>query len=172
MRYSLFGLLVALAGACYGQQQPSAAAQREAMKKLDFLAGKWSGPASVSQGPGEPMKLTQSELVQYKMDRLVMLVEGTGRDANGKIVFQALATISYDDTKSSYRFRAYNNGHYLDTELKVTPQGFEWGYIAGPLKVNNVMRINEKGEWAEVTESAYGGTPPRRSVEMALQRQP
>ena len=172
MRYPLFGFLVALSGICQVQPQPNAAVQREAMKKLDFLAGKWSGPATVSQGPGEPMKLTQSELVQFKMDGLVMLVEGTGRDAAGKIVFQALATISYDDTTSSYRFRAYNNGHYLDTELKVTPKGFEWGYAAGPLKVNNVMRINEKGEWAEVTESGYGGTPPRKSVEMALQRQP
>ena len=92
---------------------------------------------------------------------------GNGARRRGKIVFQALATISYDDPTSSYRFRAYNNGHYLDTELKVTPKGFEWGYAAGPLKVNNVMRINEKGEWAEVTESAYGGTPPRKSVEMS-----
>ena len=172
MPYPLLGLLLALAGVCQGQQQSNAAVQREAMKKLDFLAGKWSGPASVSQGPGDPMKLTQSELVQFKMDGLVMLVEGTGRDTAGKIVFQALATISYDQATSSYRFRAYNNGHYLDTELKVTSKGFEWGYTAGPLKVNNVMRINEKGEWAEVTESAYGATSPRKSVDMLLQRQP
>jgi hypothetical protein len=172
MRHALFGILIALAGACEGQQQPNAAVQREAMKKLDFLTGKWSGPASVSQGPGEPLKLTQSELVQYKMDGLVMLVEGTGRDAAGKIVFQALATIAYDDATSSYRFRAYNNGRYLDTDLKVTPKGFEWGYTAGPLKVNNVMRINDKGEWAEVTESAYGASPARKSVEMSLKHQP
>jgi hypothetical protein len=164
---------MALSGACLAQQQqPGVAVQREAMKKLDFLVGKWSGPASVSLGPGAPIQLTQSELVQFKMDGLVLLVEGTGRDASGKIVYQALGTIAYDDAASTYRFRAYNNGHYLDTDLKVTPKGFEWGYTAGPLKVKNVMRINEKGEWAETTESAYGAAPPRKSVDMALQRQP
>ena len=59
----------------------------------------------------------------------------------------------------------------LDTELKVVPKGFEWGYTAGPLKVSNIMKINEKGEWAETTESTYGATPPRKSVEMSLRRQ-
>lgn len=40
------------------------------------------------------------------------------------------------------------------------------------MKVNNSMRLNEKGEWVEVTESTYGATPPRKSVEMVLKRQP
>lgn len=165
------GLLIALAVFCQAQQ-PNLSAQREAMKKLDFLAGKWSGDAAVSRGPGEPMKVVQTENVQFKLDGLVMLVEGTGRDAAGKVLFQALATISYDDASSTYRFRAYNEGHFLDTELKVVPKGFEWGYTAGPLKVSNVMKINEKGEWAETTESTYGATPPRKAVEMSLRRQP
>ena len=142
------------------------------MKKLDFLAGKWSGEAAVSRGRGEPIKLTQTETVQFKMDGLVMLVEGAGRNAEGRIVFQALATISNDDATSTYRFHAHSDGRYLDTELKVTPNGFEWGYTAGPLKVSNVMRVNPKGEWVETTESTYGATPPRKSVEMTLRRVP
>src|SRR3954451_7872220 len=32
-------------------QQPNLAAQREAMKKLEFLAGKWSGEGTVVRGP-------------------------------------------------------------------------------------------------------------------------
>jgi hypothetical protein len=55
-----------------------------------------------------------------------------------------------------YHFRAYNDGRYLDTELSVTPGGFAWGYTAGPVKVTNTMRLNEKGEWAETTETAVG----------------
>jgi hypothetical protein len=120
-------------GASYGQQA-NVAVQREAMKKLDFLAGKWSGPASVSRGPGEPMKLRESEVVQFKIDGLVILVEGTGRDAAGKIVFQALATICYDDASSTYRFRAYNDGRYLDTELRVAAKGFRMGLHGRPPK--------------------------------------
>ena len=145
--------------------------QREAMKRLEFLVGKWSGPASVVRGPGEALKLTQSEDIQMKMEGLVLLVEGMGRDSEGKIVFRALATISYDDASSSYRFRAFNEGRFLDTELKVTSNGFEWGYTAGPLHVNNVMKLTEKGEWSETTESTYGSAPPRRNMEMTLKRQ-
>jgi hypothetical protein len=131
----LFVAWVACAVVAYGQRQPDLTAQRDAMKKLDFLVGKWSGEASVIRGPGEPMKLTQTEEVQFKLDGLVMLVEGTGRDSAGQVVFRALATIAYDDTAGVYRFRAYNDGRYLDTELTVTPGGFSWGYEAGSLKV-------------------------------------
>lgn len=142
------------------------------MKKLEFLAGKWSGDASVVRGPGEPIRIVQTEDVQFKMDGLVMLVEGTGRNSEGQVVFRALATISYDDTASAYRFRAYNDGRYLDTELKVVPGGFAWGFAAGPVKVNNTMRLSEKGEWVETTETVFGSSPPRKSVEMTLRRQP
>jgi hypothetical protein len=148
-------------------QQPNVAAQREAMKKLEFLVGRWQGPASVSRGPGEPLRITQSENVQFKLDGLVLLIEGEGRNADGKVVFGALATVVYDDTTSTFRFRAHSDGRYLDTELKVEANGFSWGYTAGPVKVSNTMRLNE-GEWIETTESVYNDAPPRRAVEMKL----
>lgn len=171
MRSILFVIVLSCAAVCVGQQQPNVAAQRAAMKKLDFLAGKWSGDASVVRGPGGPLKLVQTEDVQYKMDGLIMLVEGTGRNSEGQVVFRALATISYDDTTSTYRFRAYSDGHYLDTELTVTSGGFAWGYSAGAVKVSNTMRLDEKGQWVETTEAIVGSSAPRRSVEMTLQRQ-
>jgi hypothetical protein len=118
------------------------------------------------------MKVIQTEDVQFKLDGLVMLVEGTGRNPSEQIVFQALATITYDDTTSAFRFRAYNDGRYLDTELNVTPKGFAWGYTAGPLKVSNTMRLTGKGEWAETTEATFGSSPPRKTVEMTLRRMP
>jgi hypothetical protein len=170
MRSMVLVLLSGMAAVSYGQQ-PNVAAQREAMKKLEFLVGKWSGQGTVVRGPGEPMKLRQSEDVQFKLDGLVMTVEGTGRNAAGQVVFRAFATIAYDDSTSAYRFRAYNDGRYLDTELKVTPDGFAWGYTAGQLKVSNTMRLTAKGEWSETTETQFGETPPRKSVEMTLRRE-
>jgi hypothetical protein len=165
----LFTIL--FAGSALQAQQPNVAAQRDAMKKLSFLVGAWSGPASIRRGPGEALKITQSEQIEMKMDGLVMVIEGTGRGADGKAGFRAFATISYDDETSTYHFRAYNDGHYLDTELKVSASGFEWGYAAGPLKVTNRMKVTEAGEWQEVTESTFGSAPPQRSVEMLLKRQ-
>jgi hypothetical protein len=142
------------------------------MKKLSFLVGKWSGDASVLRGPGEPIKVKQSEDVQYKLDGLLLVVEGTGRDPqSGKVVFNALGIINYDETKGVYRFRAYNDGRYLETDMKVGDKSFEWGFNFGPATTRYVMRINEKGEWIETGEAVVGTSPPRKIVEMTLQPQ-
>jgi hypothetical protein len=119
----------ALAGsnaALTAQQPPSSGvnARRDAMKKLAFLAGGWSGPASVWRGPGEPLKITQTENVQYRLDGLVLLIEGHSAEPDGKAQFRALATVSYDDAAHVYRFRAYSDRYDIDTELTVNPDGF------------------------------------------------
>ena len=77
---------------------PNVEAQRAAMKKLDFLLGKWSGECTCAARAGRTLELTQTEEVQYKLDGLVLLIEGTGRNkSDGKVVFRALATVAYDE---------------------------------------------------------------------------
>ena len=142
------------------------------MKKLGFLVGKWSGGATASRGPNETVKVTQTEEVQFKLGGLVLLIEGTGRNPDtAEVRFNALATISYDETAKVYRFRAYNDGRYLDTDLKVPDNGFEWGYKAGPADVRFVMRLNDKGEWVETGDVKVGDNPPQRTFEMTLRKQ-
>src|SRR2546426_5917409 len=129
MRIRWVPFLCVMAAVSHAQPQPNVAAQHDAMRKLEFLVGKWSGEAAGVRGPGASFKVLQSEDVQYKLDGLVLLVEGTGRDpGTGNVLFRALATISYDDAASKYQFRAYNDGRYLDTELKFLEKGFEWGF--------------------------------------------
>ncbi|MGC1620937.1 MAG: hypothetical protein WA765_20780 [Candidatus Acidiferrum sp.] len=156
-------------------QQPgsnSVDVQREAMRKLSFLAGHWLGPVTIVRGPGEPLHLRQTEEVEYKLDGLVLLIEGKSTAADGKVAFTALATIAYDDASHTYRFRAYNDGHYLDTEISVPANGFSWGFVAGPAHIVSTMHLTDKGEWNETTDVTVGGNPPHRSVEMLLQHQP
>jgi hypothetical protein len=156
-------------------QQPvanPADVQREAMRKLSFLAGHWSGPVTVVRGPGEALSLTQTEDVEYKLDGLVLLVEGKSTSADGKVPFSALATIAYDDASHTYRFRAYHDGHYLDTELSVSADGFSWSFTAGPAHIVNTMHLTGKGAWDEVTEVTVGSNPSHRSVDMHLQHRP
>jgi hypothetical protein len=155
-----------------GAQQPvsdSAETQRVAMQKLSFLAGHWSGPVTIVRGPGEALHLAQTEDVQFKLDGLVLLVEGKSTNTDGKVLFSALATIAYDDASQTYRFRAYNDGHYLDTELAVPPNGFSWGFTAGPAHIVSTMHLTGKGEWYEVTDVTVGSNPAHRSVDMLLQ---
>jgi hypothetical protein len=169
-------LFLALLSPCFSQppRAPNVEAQREAMKKLDFLLGKWAGEARVLRGPGDALELTQTEEVQYKLDGLVLLVEGTGRNkSDGKTVFRALATGSYDDQTGTYRMRAYNDGRYMETELKLADngKGFTWGFQFGQIKTSYVMNLTEKGEWTEVGEVTMGAQPPRKFVELTVRRQ-
>jgi len=162
-------------GLSLAAQQPasnSVDAQREAMRKLSFLAGHWSGPVTIVRGPGEPLHLIQTEDVEYKLDGLVLLIQGKSTSADSKVLFSALATIAYDDASHTYRFRAYHDGHYLDTELSVPANGFSWSFTAGPAHIANTMHLTGTGEWDEVTEVTVGSSPSHRSVEMQLKHQP
>lgn len=150
----------------------SVEAQREAMHKLSFLAGRWSGPATIRHGSGEALHLTQTEDVKFKLDGLVLLIEGKSSGAEGKVMFSALATIPYDDSSLTSRFLAYNDGHYVDTKHSVPPNGFSWSFTTGPAHVVNSMHLTEKGEWDEVTEVTVGSNPGHRTVEMLLRRLP
>jgi len=169
-----FSLLSAF-GALLPAQQPSvnvADVQREAMHKLAFLSGHWSGPIAVTRGPGEPIHLTQTESVEYKLDGLVMLVEGKSVGVDGKSQFQALATLSFDDATHTYRIRTYHDGHYVDTELTMLADGFSWGFASGPAHVVNTMHLTAGGQWQETTDVTVGASPAMRSVDMLLDHQP
>ena len=155
--------------AAQGPNPYSANKQREAMQKLGFLIGRWSGSVAIFHGPGETLHLNQTEQVESKLDGLVLLVEGKSTNADGKVEFNALATIAYDDVSDTYRFRAYRGGQYLDTVLSVLPGGFSWSFDAGPAHIVNTMHLSARGEWNEVTNVTVGSQPTQRSMEMLLQ---
>ncbi len=153
---------------------PDTEAQRAAMKKLSFLVGKWSGKARVLRGSGETLELIQTEEAQYKLDGLILMIEGIGRSkSDGKIALQALGVVSYDDEVGAYRMRAYNDGRYMETQLKLTDTGNEitWSFALREIKTSSVLRINEKGEWTELTEITVGSQPPRRFMELTVSPQ-
>jgi hypothetical protein len=155
-------------------QAPDIESQRAAMKKLSFLMGKWSGQARVLRRSGEELELIQTEEAQYKLDGLILMIEGIGRSkSDGKVALQALGIVSYDDDAGAYRMRAYNDGRYMETELKLAEngKGITWGFVLGEIKTSSVLRINEKGEWTEVTEIAIGSQPPRKLMELTVSPQ-
>jgi len=161
---------------CMAQQPrvPDIESQRAAMKKLSFLIGKWSGEARILRGSGEPLELIQTEEAQYKLDGSILLIEGIGRRrSDGKVVLQALGVVSYDDEARAYRMRAYNDGRYMETEVKLGEdgKGIMWGFTVGEIKTSSVLRMNEKGEWTELAEIAIGSQPPRKFMELRVSPQ-
>jgi hypothetical protein len=152
---------------------PNVEAQRAAMKKLSFLVGKWSGEAHVLRGPGEPVELVQTEEAEYKLDGLLLLIEGVGRTkSDGRFALQALGIISYDDESGAYRMRAFNDGRWLETEIKLAEEGLgmTWGFSLGEYKTSSRLHINERGEWTELGELTIGSQPPRKFMELNVRK--
>jgi hypothetical protein len=167
---------MALLVVCMAQppRVPDLEAQRAALKKLDFLVGKWSGEARILRGPGEPLELIQTEQAQYKLDGLILIIEGIGKiKADGKVALQALGIVSYEDERETYHMRAYNDGRYLETDLKLSEngKGMAWGFRLGDIKTSSMLSINEKGEWTELTEIAIGSEAARKFMELTVSRQ-
>ncbi|MGB7848426.1 MAG: hypothetical protein WBL63_22625 [Candidatus Acidiferrum sp.] len=144
------------------------------MKRLAFLIGKWAGEAHLLRGTGEQLELSQTENAEYKLGGLILIIEGVGLNRmDGKVALQALAIVSYDDEAHSYRMRAYNDGRYLETDLKLLEdgRGCTWGFTLGDIKTSSTLRINEAGEWTELTEIAVGSQPWRNLMELKVSLQ-
>ena len=152
---------------------PDLTAQRVAMKKLGFLVGKWNGEARLLRGPSEWVDLQQSEEAQYKLDGLILVIEGVGRTkSDGHSVLQALGVISFDDETATYRIRAFNDGRFLESEVKLLDQDrvMTWGFALGQVTTKSVLRINESGEWTELAEIKIGSEPPKKLLELTVRR--
>ena len=155
-------------------RMPDVEAQRTAMSKLSFLVGKWSGEARMLGGSGEVIEMKQSEAAEYKLDGLILTVEGVGRTKFGdRPMLEAFAVISYDDENGSYRMRAFNDGRYLEAGLKLADdgKGATWGFAFGSIKTSSVLRINDKGEWTEQAEITFGAEPARKLLELSVRHQ-
>src|ERR1017187_3873844 len=153
---------------------PDLEAQREAMKKLGFLVGKWAGEARLLRGPTESVELLQTEEAQYKLDGLIVVIEGVGRTkSGGQPLLQALGIVSYDDESRTYHLRAFNDGRFLETEMKLLEnrKGMTWGFALGEIRTNSVLQINERGEWTELAEISIGSQPPKKLLELTVRPQ-
>jgi len=153
-------------------RQPDLPAQRAAMSRLGFLVGVWAGEASITPpGGGAAIELNQTEIVEFKLEGLILSIEGIGRSStDGRAVLQAFAIISFDDETISYRMRAFNDGRYLETDVTLANdgKGITWGFELGPVKTSSVLRITEAGEWTEVTELAIGSDAPQKYMEVCV----
>ena len=159
--------LVLVASCAYGAEE---------MGKLDFLIGEWKGEAWIQMGPGKRENVIQTEKVTPKAGGKVLLVEGLGRKkledgTAGDVVHDAIALISWDKAKSTYRFIGHvAQQESVDTTLDMTAANtLVWG-LDTPQggKVRYTIRLNEKGQWNEVGEFSRDGTNWMKFFEMTL----
>lgn len=167
-------IAIGIVSAAYGQQgrpDPATliAAQREAMSKLSFMDGIWRGPAWALLPTGEKHNVTQTERVGPFLDGSVKVVEGKGYDKDGKVTFNAFATISYNPATKAYAMHSYAQGNTGDFVLTPTDDGFVWEIPAGPMTLRYTAVV-KNGTWREVGDRIMPGKEPVRFFEMNLKR--
>ncbi|MCI0488674.1 MAG: DUF1579 domain-containing protein [Blastocatellia bacterium] len=159
------------------QAQAPASAQKEEMKKLNFLVGDWKGEGWTMTPDGKRHTFTQTEKIQTKLGGFVLLIEGEGK---GKLpgtdeeatLFEALAVVSYDEGKSRYRFVSHTSeGRFVEAEAKLIEGGLEWGFaIPQGGRIRFTLKLTDKGEWFEIGEFSRDEKNWLKFHEMTLQR--
>ena len=88
-------------------------------------------------------------------------------------MLQALGVISYDDEARTYRMRAFNDGRYLETDVKLaeSSNAMTWGFALGDIRTSAVLRVDEAGNWTERHEITIGSQPPRKFMEVSVSLQ-
>jgi hypothetical protein len=143
--------------------------QREAMKSLAMLDGVWRGPAVTTLPDGKKFELTQTERVGPFLDGSVKVIEGKGYSPDGKVVFNAFGTITFNPQSKAYTLHSHAQGYSGTYSLKPTGEGFTWEIPAGPVTMRYTTTIKD-GVWHEVGDRIMPGGQSVRFFEMKLNR--
>ena len=168
--FAFLTMTVGVSLTAFGQGRPDPAliaAQREAMVPLAFMDGVWRGPAWTILASGEKHTITQTERIGPFLDGSVKVIEGRGYDADGKVSFNAFATISFNPATRAYTMHSYAQGYVGDFAIKLTADGFVWD--AGSMTIRYTAVVKD-GTWREVGDRITEGKEPVRFFEMNLKR--
>ncbi len=153
-------------------QSPAPENLKQEMQKLAYMAGKWKGEASMRQPNGTLVKVGQEEDIQFKLDGTILMVEGTGRNEEGKVVFNAIGIISYNPDTNSFGMKSHLlDGKQTDAYFKIqTENNFEWGFTVANnarIRYNIVLNPQEKS-WIEKGDYSPDGNTWYPFMEMNL----
>jgi len=171
MKNFLVIILVLFLGAlsASAQNEPSTGLLRAEMSKLDKMVGQWKGSGWIQQG-AKRETFSGTETVQKKIDGLALLVEGKFSDANGKIIHETLAVLSFDTKAKNYDFRTYlANGISGEHEFKLLSDGYEWGFQFPAGSVRYLIKTNND-VWFETGEFSKDGKTWIKIFEMKLDK--
>jgi len=99
----------------------------ERMALLAKLVGDWRGSGWMILPNGKRESFVSQETVSRRLSGHALLVEGQHRSANGQLVHDAMAMITWNERAGGYRMRtALSSGFGGDFPLEVTPGGFAW----------------------------------------------
>jgi len=166
-----FILTVLLTGTINAQDHSTLC--RQQMNVLSYLCGKWSGEAKITQPGGVVVNAIQDETIEYKLDSLILQVEGIGRNKAEptNIFFHALAYINYNAAKNSYEMKSFlKDGKQTDAYFKIVEKNkYDWGFdVPGGKIVYHISIDPATRQWNEKGEFSRDGTQWYPFFEMNL----
>jgi hypothetical protein len=169
-------VLAGMVSASYAQ--PSEAMGKEKMKIFEAWSGKWKGEGSMQMGPGEPKKSTVEETIEYKLDGMILLVEGLGTSPNeageNKVVHHAMAILSFNQQTQQYQFNTFlKDGRSSQAWFKALGNNqYQWGFDTPRGKTKYTITIDTTANtWQEIGEFATDGNTWMKFFEMNLKKQ-
>lgn len=156
---------------------PKPQEQLDAMSKLEYMTGRWSGAGWIEMG-GPRMTFHGSETVTPKLDGLALLVEGDFLSGDAKSlgggtpVHQTLGVITFDPKTKTYRFVSWlATGSAGERELTVRDGGWSWEINAPNNRIRYTFSLTPQGEWLEKGERSTDGTTWKQFFEMKLAKE-
>lgn len=152
-------------------QRPDFSAKcKEEMKKLSYLAGDWKGEAVIKNQGGQ-MTVVQTEHIEWKLNGLVLAIEGTGHEQE-KISFHAFALVNFDPSDQQFKLKSYvKEGFSTNAYFKVLEENkFEWGFdipTGGKSRYTMVLDPVKK-TWHETGEYSRDGNTWMNFIELNL----
>lgn len=141
-------LTVLLINQSFSQTFETDSLSKSKISELAFMVGNWKGTGWM-MGQGGKSEFEQTEKIQFKLDSTAILIEGIGK-ANGKIVHNALAILTYNKTDNNYSFRSYlQNGQNAEFKAELIDKKLYWYPNEN---VRYIIWLNEKGQWYEKGE--------------------
>jgi hypothetical protein len=175
---TLFAILV-MASQLFAQAPDHSQRCKEEMKKLSYFVGDWKGEAK-HNSPKGPKTVMQQEHIEWKLQEMVMVVEGTGREKNAtsgkeEITFQAMAMINFDPMEQQFKWKSFvKEGYSTNAYFKVIEDNkFEWGFdIPTGGKTKYIIMLDpSKKTWYETGEYSKDGNQWFKFIELNLVKQ-
>ena len=154
--------------------EPRAAEAKAALAPLMKLVGQWDGDARVSLMPGQAQVVRQHYDVTAGAGGTTLNLKGTGRTTTpaGKdsVVFQASATVFYDNSVSKLRVRAkLAQGDSVLAEVEQRPDTLIYGFPLQGASIRFTIAYSNT-DWHEVGHFIPNGGQPIPTVDMKLKK--
>ena len=169
--------LTVLPSALYAQSPggSDAAKAKAALAPLTKLVGQWEGDARVTMVPGQPAQVVrQHEDITLESGGTVMKVHGVGRSTDaatkGNVVFEAHATVWYDNALNKLRMTAKTaTGDSTEADIQVKPDTLIWGFPIQGGRIRFTIAFTNT-DWHEVGHYIREGMPPIPTIDMRLKK--